>query len=124
MRWGLRGLLRLSLVVYLSIRIEDANATRILWKHATIATAKIGIVTLEISEAAAGPRGSPSPSPISANLSQLTSARGSPSLLFISAFFLQIMTAHGSLSPISINTNIRQLPAALPLSLFPPFCVS
>ena len=75
----------LFIIYYLSIRSEDANATRILWKHATIATAKIGIVTLEISEAAAGARGSPLPSPISANLSQLTSARGSPSPLPISA---------------------------------------
>ena len=65
-RWRLRGLIRLSLIVYVSIRSGDANATRILWKHATIATAKIGIVTLEISEAAAGAHGSPSPSPISA----------------------------------------------------------
>ena len=55
-----------------------------------IATAKIRIVTLEISEAAAGPRGSPSPSPISANLSQLISARGSPSPLFISAIFSRL----------------------------------
>ncbi len=53
----------MSLVVYVSIRSGDANATRILWKHDTIATAKIGIVTLEVSEAAAGARGSSSPSP-------------------------------------------------------------
>ena len=56
-----------------------------MWKHATIAIAKIGIVTLELSEATAGASDSLSPSPISANRWQLTSARGSPSPLPISA---------------------------------------
>ena len=106
-RWGIRGLLRLSLVVYVSIRSGDANATRILWKHATIAIAKIEIFTLELSEAAAGARDGASPSPISANLWQLTSARSSPSPLHIYAILYHLMTAHGSLSNLSITTNIR-----------------
>ena len=82
-RWGLRGLLRLSLVVYVTSRSGDDNATMIMWKHATIVIAEIGIVTLELSEAATGARDSPSP--ISANLGQLISSRGNPSPLPISA---------------------------------------
>ena len=51
-----------------------ANVTRILWKYSTIAIAKIGIVTLELSEDAAGARDSPFPSPISTNLWNLLSS--------------------------------------------------